>query len=120
LAWAGGIVALALGATAARRLGYMDGDSVTRLVVAANGLMLIWMGNRIPKAISPGACGQQAKRVAGWSMVLSGLVYTALWVFAPIQVAVFGGCGAIALGIAVTAGYCLSLRRRARMNAGRS
>ena len=51
-----------------------------------------------------------ARRVAGWSLVLSGLVYTGLWAFAPIQTAVIGGSVAIIAGIAVTLGYCLSLR----------
>ena len=43
-------------------------------------------------------------------MVLSGLVYAGLWAFAPIPVAIAGGCGAVVAGIAVTLGYCLWLR----------
>jgi hypothetical protein len=46
-------------------------------------------------------------------MVLSGLVYAALWAFAPIPVAVSGGCAAVLAGLAVTIGYCLSARREA-------
>ena len=49
LAWGGGIVVLALGATVARKLGYIDGDIVTRLVIGANGLMIAWNGNLMPK-----------------------------------------------------------------------
>ncbi len=90
LAWGGGIIALALGATFARQLGYIDGDTVTRVVIGANGLMVAWYGNRMPKAVVPSACARQAKRVGGWSMVLSGLVYAGLWAFAPIQVAMIG------------------------------
>jgi hypothetical protein len=114
LAWGGGILAVALGATYARQLGYLDGDTVTRVVIGMNGLMIAWFGNRMPKAFVPSAGARQAMRVGGWSMVLSGLVYAGLWAFAPIPVAVVGGCGAVVAGIAVTLGYCLSLRAKAR------
>lgn len=113
-AWAGAIVAIALAGSLARRWGYVDGDTVTRIVVGLTGLMIAWMGNRMPKTFVTSACGRQARRVAGWSLALSGLVYAALWAFAPIPVAVAGGCGAVLTGIAVTAGYCLLLRRRAK------
>ena len=55
LAWGGGIIALALGATFARQLGYIDGDTVTRVVIGMNGLMIAWYGNRMPKAVVPNA-----------------------------------------------------------------
>jgi hypothetical protein len=112
--WGVGIVVLALGATFARKLGYIDADAVTRLVLGATGLMIVAMGNRIPKTFVPTAWGRQAKRVAGWSLVLSGLAYAGLWAFAPFQVAIWGGCGAVIVGIAVTLGYCLSLRAKAK------
>lgn len=114
LAWGGGIIALALGATFARKLGYVDVDTVTRVVIGINGLMIAWYGNRMPKAFAPSARARQVTRVGGWSMVLSGLVYAGLWAFAPIPVAVAGGCGAVIAGIAVTLGYCLSLRAKAK------
>ena len=91
LAWGGGIIALALGATFARQLGYIDGDTVTRVVIGMNGLMIAWYGNRMPKAVVPSAYARQATRVGGWSMVLSGLVYAGLWAFAPIPVAIAAG-----------------------------
>jgi len=112
LAWGGGIIALALLATLARQLGYMDGDTVTRLVIGVNGLMIAWYGNRMPKTLAPTATARRVNRVAGWSLALSGLVYAGLWAFAPIPVAVAGGCAAVIAGIAVTAGYCLSLRSK--------
>ena len=55
LAWGVGIVALALVATLARNLGYIDADTVTRLVLGATGLMVAWFGNRMPKTIAPSA-----------------------------------------------------------------
>ena len=114
LAWGVGIIVLALGATGARNLGYIDADTVTRLVLGATGLMVAWFGNRMPKTIAPGPRARQAQRVGGWSMALSGLVYAGLWAFAPTEVALIGGRGAIMLGIAVTFFYCLSLRGRAK------
>lgn len=114
LAWGGGIIALALAATFARKLGYIDGDTVTKVVIGINGLMIAWYGNRMPKAFAPSALARQVTRVGGWSMVLSGLVYAGLWAFAPITIAVIAGCAAVIAGIAVTFGYCLSLRAKAK------
>lgn len=114
LAWAGGVIALALGATLARQLNYIDDDTVTRIVLGATGVMVAWYGNRMPKAVVSGTAARQANRVAGWSMALSGLVYAGLFAFAPLTVAVVGGCGAIMAGMAVTILYCLALRSKAR------
>ena len=113
LTWGIGIVVLALGATYARKLGYIEGETVTRLVLGATGLMVAWFGNRMPKTFVPSTRARQAQRVGGWSMALSGLAYAGLWAFAPFDVALIGGCGAILVGIAVTVGYCLSVRDRA-------
>jgi hypothetical protein len=110
LLWAGGMILLALGASALRRIGYLEPETVTRLVIGANGLMVAWFGNRMPKTFVPSARARQVARVGGWSMVLSGLAYTALWAFAPIDLAVTLGCAAVAGGILVTVGYALSRR----------
>ena len=114
LAWGGGIILLALGATFARSQGYIDQDTVLRLVIGINGLMIAYYGNRAPKAVAPSIYAAQIARVAGWSQVLSGLIYAGLWAFAPIPVAIWLGCGAVLAGIIVTVGYCLSLRTKAR------
>lgn len=116
LAWGGLILVLALGASFARKLGYIDTDTVTRLVIGANGLMIAWNGNRMPKTFVPHALARQARRVAGWSLTLSGLLYAGLFVFAPIRVAAWGGAAAVVAGIMVTLGYCLSLRSKAQAN----
>jgi hypothetical protein len=114
LAWGSGLVVVALCATFARKLGYIDSDAVTRLVFGANGLIIAWYGNRMPKTVVPCAHAGQARRVAAWSMVLSGIIYAGLWAFAPIPVAISGGTAAVLTGIAVTLGYCLSLRPKAK------
>ena len=117
LAWAGGIVLLALGASFARNQGYIDQDTVLRLVMGATGLMVAHYGNRAPKAVAPSVCAQQMARVAGWSLALSGLVYAGLWAFAPIPVAITFGTGAVAAGMVVTLAYGLSLRARVKADA---
>ena len=114
LAWGGGLIALALAATVARDLDYITGDTVTRIVMGATGLMVAWYGNRMPKAFVPSAAARQVTRVGGWSMALSGLVYAGLWVFAPFSVALVIGCGTVLAGMAVTIGYCLSLRSKTK------
>jgi len=76
--------------------------------------MIAWYGNRMPKTVVPSARAGQARRVAAWSLVLSGLIYAGLWAFAPIKVAVAAGTGVVFAGIAVTLGYCLSLRSKAK------
>ena len=83
-AWAGGIVVLAVGASVARNLGYIDQDTTMRIVLGATGLMIAAFGNRIPKTFVPGAGARKAQRVAAWSMVLSGLVYAGAFIFLPI------------------------------------
>jgi hypothetical protein len=115
LAWGGGIVVLALCASLARTLGYIDQETTLRIVLGVTGLMIASFGDRIPKKFAPSAGARKAQRVAGWSMVLSGLVYAGAFVLAPTMVtAMVIGCGAVILGLAVTFGYCLSLRNRAR------
>ena len=112
--WAIAFLALALAGRFARELGYVDGETVTRVMSGAIGLYVVWYGNRLPKAFVPSATGRRVRRMAGWSQVLSGLVYMGLWAFAPIPVAVKGGSAAIVAGIVVTVAYCVSLRAKAK------
>jgi hypothetical protein len=112
LAWGGGIVLLALGAKLAHNQGYIDHDTMLRLVIGINGLMIAYYGNRAPKAVAPSAYARQITRVAGWSLVLSGLVYAGFWAFAPIPLAITVGTGTVAAGMIVTLGYGLWLRMR--------
>ena len=109
---AAAIILLALGATLARQQGLIETETVNRIVMGAIGLQLAWFGNQAPKRFVAGANAQRVQRVSGWSMAISGLIYAALWAFAPFEIALWIGCGAVALGVAVTIGYCLSLRGR--------
>lgn len=111
---ASAVLLLALGASLARQQGWIDDEATTRIVLVAIGLQIAWYGNRMPKQFAPAPAARQVQRVGGWSLALSGLVYAAFWIFAPIDVAVIGGCAAVILGMAVTIGYCLSLRHKAK------
>ncbi len=115
LAWGGGIVALALASSGARNLGYIDQETTLRIVLGATGLMIASFGDRIPKTFVRGEGARKAQRVTAWAMVLSGLVYAGAFVFAPVSTAIMVGCGAVILGLAVSIGYCLTLRGRARV-----
>jgi hypothetical protein len=114
LAWGGGILILALCASYARSQGFIDHDTTTRIVIGATGLMVAWFGNRMPKRFVSSERARKAQRVGGWSLAVSGLIYAGLWAFAPLSVALWVGCAAIIAGMAVTLGYCLWLRDRAR------
>jgi hypothetical protein len=114
LAWGGSVLVVALCAVVARKLGYIDSDTVTRVLFGTNGLMVAWYGNRIPKSVVSSAQARQAQRVAGWSMLLSGLLYAGLWAFAPMPVATTVGTGVILAGVAVTLGYCVARRPNAK------
>jgi len=84
-AWGGSVVALAIGAALAHKLGYIEADTVQRVIFCSIGLMVTGFGNRIPKGFVASAKARRAKRVAGWSMVLSGLSYAGLWVLSIID-----------------------------------
>ena len=114
LGWGLGLIVVALVATFLRKQGHIDADTVNRLVMGATGLMVAAFGNRMPKKFVPNESARRATRVAGWSMVVSGLIYAGLWAFAPPQVAVVVGSAAVIVGIAVTFWYCMSLRAKAK------
>ncbi len=105
-----------LGAAFLRKLGLIDGALVTRVGCGITGVWMVWYGNRLPKIALPlpRGCAGRARRVSAWSMVLSGLLYAALWIFAPIPVATVGGVAVVLAGIVVTLAYCMRVGRRAR------
>lgn len=117
LAWASAIILLSLGATFARQLGYIDAETSLR-VVAMNGLLVAYYGNRAPKSVAPTTHARQVARFTGWALVLSGLVYAGFWALAPIRTAMVFGTGAVALGVLLSLGYCVKLRAQAGQYSG--
>lgn len=116
IAWALAIVMVAVVGVGLRKMALVDPDTVTRTVIGANGLMIAWMGNRMPKSFVPNACARRVRRAGGWSMALSGIVYAGLFAFAPLSVAYAGGAMAVFGGIAFTMGYCFLMRARRKAN----
>lgn len=112
LAWAAGSVSLAIVATSARKMGFIEGETATRLVIGSNGLMIAYFGNLMPKLFVPSECARRTRRVGGWAMVLSGIVYTAVFAFAPMPVAVRVGVFSVLAGISVTLAYGVWLRSK--------
>ncbi len=107
---------LAVAAKVANARGYIDHDTLMR-VVAVNGLVVIYFGNQLPKSMVPYAWAQRARRFSGWSLVLSGLVYIGLWLFAPIPVAIVFGTGAVFAGVILGVVNSVWLASRARTHA---
>jgi hypothetical protein len=111
LAWAAAIMLVALVARFAREHGYIDAETTQR-VVAMNGLVIAYYGNRAPKAIAPSALARQVARFSGWVLALTGLVYAAFWAFAPLPLAMTIGTGSLAAGVIMIIGYCVGLRTK--------
>ncbi|UDF02960.1 ammonium transporter [Asticcacaulis sp. AND118] len=116
LAWAGVMIGVALLASLARSRGYIDQETTLR-VVAMNGIMAAYYGNLAPKKIVPGVYGRQINRFAGWMMVVTGLIYAGFWAFAPLDMAMIFGTGAMAAGVLLTVVYCVWLRTQSRASA---
>lgn len=113
----GGVILLtALAAKFANTQGYIDHETMLR-VVAMNGLMIAYYGNRMPKVIAPNVHARQLTRFTGWTMVISGLIYAGFWAFAPMPLAMTVGTGAVAVGVLLTVGYCFGLRAQTRASA---
>ena len=72
LAYAGFMLVLSAGAVVGHKLGYIDHDTVTRIVMTPIGLWMVWYGNRIPKTFVRNAQARGVQRVSGWSQVLRG------------------------------------------------
>lgn len=76
-------------ATVAKQLELLDGDTIKRIIGINTGLMLIVLGNYMPKKnqSTAGQCGCVSKsapnavqRFMGWTFVLGGLLYTGAWI----------------------------------------
>ncbi len=94
-------------------LGLIDAETTTRGVMVLIGLMLIVVGNRLPKQNEgppPQSVGeittrQAIGRVGGWAMLLGGLTWTVLWVLAPRDLAQVGSVAAVIAAVVVMLGY---------------
>ena len=96
------------------KLGYIDGDTVTRVVIGMIGLMIACYGNRMPKAVVPSACGPPGHAGGG---LVHGAERAGLCRTVGVRPDPGGSDGRVRRGrggIAVTVGYCLWLRAKAK------
>lgn len=93
----------------ARKQGWIDAEGVMRGAMIIIGLGVAAIGNMIPKTrdgLAPptlelAALRQRVLRIAGWSLMLGGLMFAGLSAFAPPHVAPMGAVITLGGSIAV-------------------
>ncbi|GEM_PF-1439846 len=92
IASAGGILSLSLIAALAQESYLIDGDVAKRSVGVMLGLLLIFMGNVMPKKLAPldsegarAAKTQATQRFVGWLFVVAGLLYATVWMVVDLE-----------------------------------
>lgn len=89
------IMVVSLGVKLAVRLGAIDDpDLARRMSNVVAGAVLAFMGNALPKVLTPlsvlqcdGARVQAFQRFSGWTWVLTGLTYAVAWLVLPLGLA---------------------------------
>ena len=102
-----------------RKLGAIDHEMSTRLLSASFGLMVAFQGNAIPKTLTAlradrdrEARAQACRRRTGWTFLIAGLGYSAVWLLLPLPLAVPVSMAVLVIGIAGPLGWT-KLRRLA-------
>ena len=92
VAAAGAILAVSLGKKIADAFGLFGGVEIERALGIGAGVLLVLLGNTMPKVLSPltaKRCApsqvQAIQRFTGWLFVLAGLASIASWLFQPIE-----------------------------------
>jgi hypothetical protein len=112
------VLASTLGVKLATALGALgDGDVSQRASMAIIGLFFVWTGNALPKSLTPLSemqCGgtrtQAFQRFAGWTWVVTGLVFSAAWLMLPVAIAKPVSLLALASGVALIVRRLFALR----------
>ena len=88
-----------------------------RLTMVIVGLFFADMGNRIPKTLTPlsqlscdAAKVQAFQRYFGWVWVMTGLMYSAVWLVLPLDIAQQVAMLVLAIGIFAVAAQMVRLR----------
>ena len=118
--FAGVVLILAGGAKLAVKLGWVDDTDLSRRVgMVTVGLVLAYIGNSIPKTLTPlstlqcdGARTQAFQRWSGWIWVLAGLGYGLVWLVAPIEVASPISMAVVVAAMIAVVSMLIRLRRR--------
>ena len=122
---AGLILAAALGKALVVSLGFETGETIDRALGVVTGVVLLLIGNAIPKALGPltaKRCApvqvQAIQRFAGWTFAAAGLAYAALWLLAPVEMAHNWATVAVGAGLVIVLmRYACALTMSARSSA---
>lgn len=106
---AGLLIAGALGACALGTAGAIPEDWITRYAMITNALVLVIIGNGLPKKAEPGCSRARSlamQRLIGWTFVLGGSVQALAWLLTPTTdepmiVVTFGIFAVMAVAIAI-------------------
>ncbi len=117
-------------ATLAKELQLFDSDLVKRIVGINIGLMLIVLGNYMPKKMfgttescsNSRDCSSSIQRFMGWTFVLGGILYALAWFILDLDQAGFAIMFAFPVAIAITIAVRIVYRRvsPAKTNANNS
>lgn len=86
--------------------GALGHDAPIRVMMVFNALLMAYYGNAIPKAVLRTPVARSGRRFAGWVFVLGGLISTALWAFAPLDIATPIALAVTAGSAVLALGYC--------------
>jgi len=115
LVGAGVLVTGALAVTAAVALDAAPENWSTRFGMLSSALVLIVIGNGLPKKIEPGCSrtrGLAIQRLLGWTFVITGLIGAAIWLTVPMALA--KPAGLTVYGVAVLFSIFAVVRIRSR------
>jgi len=88
LVLAGSTLAGSIALTVARKTGIIDHETTTRALMVLIGLVMMITANDIPKSTTAkSARGQALQRLTGRAMVIAYLIWLAVWIFAPMNLA---------------------------------
>lgn len=116
LVGAGLLVTGALGVVAAAALAAIPADWSDRFGMLASALVLIVIGNGLPKKIEPGCTGsrtQAIQRLLGWTFVITGLAAFTIWLTLPLAPAKVAGLAVYGVATLFAIAAIVRIRRRA-------
>lgn len=104
-----------LGVKAAATLEAIPQDWSTRFGMLATALVLIVIGNGLPKKLEPGCSrtrGLAIQRLLGWTFVVTGLVAVVIWLSIPMAFAKVAGLALYGAAVLFAIFAILRIRRR--------
>jgi len=115
LVGAGALVTGALMVTAATTLETIPEDWSTRFGMIASALVLIVVGNGLPKKIEPGCSRTRSlaiQRLLGWTFVVTGMVALVIWLAVPMAYAKTAGLSVYAIAVVFAVFAVVRIRTR--------